>query len=337
MTSTLPTATGFTQSFGHLAWNCPSQTAGLNLNGNLKTINGDFHMVSTGSGSLWLVNYTASALVLNVAGHYIQSGGYLIFYYGSPTGYAGSMTMNVSGGFTLSSGLFNLSDSDRPGTLNVAGDFTHTGGTITERYNSYGTVNFNGSDSQAFTSGGINSNIIHYAVSSGATVLLGTQLLGNGSSGTFTLNAGATLIIGDAGGITTSGASGNIRVTGTRTYNTNANYVYDGTVAQDSGNGLTGANNLTITNSAGVSLSGSVTVSDTLALASGNLSIGANTLTLNGAIDQTAGGLTGGASANIVMNGSGAATTLPTVELNNLTVNRGNGITLGGAVSVGAL
>ncbi len=335
VTSTLPTATGFTQSFGHLAWNCPSQTAGLNLNGNLKTINGDFHMVSTGSGSLWLVNYTASALVLNVAGHYIQSGGYLIFYYGSSTGYAGSMTMNVSGGFTLSSGLFNLSDSDRPGTLNVAGDFTHTGGTITERYNSYGTVNFNGSDSQAFTSGGINSNIIHYAVSSGATVLLGTQLLGNGSSGTFTLNAGATLIIGDAGGITTSGASGNIRVTGTRTYNTNANYVYDGTVAQDSGNGLTGANNLTITNSAGVSLSGSVTVSDTLALASGNLSIGANTLTLNGAIDQTAGGLTGGASANIVMNGSGAATTLPTVELNNLTVNRGNGITLGGAVSVG--
>ncbi len=46
------------------------------------------------------------------------------------------------------------------------------------------------------------------------------------------------------------------------------------------------------------------------------------------------GSLTGGASANIVFGGSGAGTTLPAVALNNLTVNRANGIALNPSVTV---
>ena len=64
------------------------------------------------------------------------------------------------------------------------------------------------------------------------------------------------------------------------------------------------------------------------------LSIGANTLTVNGSITKSSGTLTGGSSSNITIGGSGAATGLPAVTLNNLTLNRANGISLTGDVSV---
>ena len=54
-------------------------------------------------------------------------------------------------------------------------------------------------------------------------------------TGTFTLPAGATLNIGHAQGITASGATGLIQ-TSTRSFSSGANYVYDDTVAQATGN-----------------------------------------------------------------------------------------------------
>ena len=61
----------------------------------------------------------------------------------------------------------------------------------------------------------------------------------SGTAGIFNLNAGGTLKIGSSVGITNgSTASGNIQTTGTRTYNSAAKYVYNGTVAQVTGNGL---------------------------------------------------------------------------------------------------
>ncbi|MDD2799225.1 MAG: hypothetical protein PHV20_11595 [Bacteroidales bacterium] len=92
---------------------------------------------------------------------------------------------------------------------------------------------------------------------------------------------------------------------------------------------------LTVANAAGVSLGSDLTVAQTLTLTSGALNIGANSLTLNGAISITAGSLVGGATSNLTLGGSGASTTLPAVGLNNLTLNRSNGISLGGDVSVG--
>jgi hypothetical protein len=55
----------------------------------------------------------------------------------------------------------------------------------------------------------------------------------------FNLAAGSTLVIGSSVGIA-SGAilTGNIQVTGTRTFSTGANYVYNGTGAQSTGTGL---------------------------------------------------------------------------------------------------
>src|SRR5206468_1594332 len=57
-----------------------------------------------------------------------------------------------------------------------------------------------------------------------------------------------------------------------------------------------------------------------------------------GAISVGSGSLTGGATSSITFSGTGASTTLPAVTsgLANLTVNRANGIAVGGAVTVNA-
>ncbi len=90
---------------------------------------------------------------------------------------------------------------------------------------------------------------------------------------------------------------------------------------------------LTINNSNGLTLNGNLLVAQTLSLNAGAFSIGANTLTLNGTISTGTGILTGGNSSNLVLGGT-TATSLPAINLNNLTINRSGGITMSGAVNI---
>ena len=176
-------------------------------------------------------------------------------------------------------------------TLNVTGDFSHTSGTITEANNGSGTIVFNKAGTQTYTSGGTVSNTINFTVNSGSTLQMGTgaspSVITGG--GTFTLSSGATLGITSTAGITSSGATGNIQVTGTRTYNTGANYIYNGSASQATGNGLPATvNNLTINNSGTgndnvVTLGANITVSAALTISDGTLNQGATfNLTVTG-------------------------------------------------------
>jgi hypothetical protein len=156
------------------------------------------------------------------------------------------------------------------------------------------------------------------------------------TQGTFNFNMTATPGHAIKGNISVaSGATLNFNPLAAGTVNLN------GTAGQSiSGSGtLTFAANQTVVvnNSAGVSLNRSITLDGTLTLTSGALSIGANTLTLNGAITVGSGTLTGGATSNIVFGGAGASTALPAVTLNDLTINRANGISLGGDVTTGGI
>ncbi|MBJ6143936.1 T9SS type A sorting domain-containing protein [Hymenobacter sp. BT559] len=100
--------------------------------------------------------------------------------------------------------------------------------------------------------------------------------------GTFTVADGGTLGICDAAGITTTGSTGAIQVTGTRSFSTAANYVYNGTAAQVTGLGLPSqVRELTTTNASNLTLSQPLTVAQTLTVASsGNVLLNNQALTL---------------------------------------------------------
>jgi len=113
--------------------------------------------------------------------------------------------------------------------------------------------------------------------------------------------------------------------------------IFEGTAAQ-SISSVAFVNNtidgLTLNNSNGLTLIGDLVVPTALTLTNGAFTIGANTLSINGSITTTSGSLNGGNTSNISIGGSGASTNLPAITLQNLTLNRSNGISLEGNVSV---
>jgi fibronectin-binding autotransporter adhesin len=204
--------------------------------------------------------------------------------------------------------------------LTVTGNATQTGnwsnsGTFTPGTQ---TVTFNGTGAQSITNAGAFSSVTINKASGIATLasstsVAGTFLVSTGTldastfvisgAGAFTLSSGAGIITANtnaAGALTTSGANGSVQVGGTRTYNTGANYTFNGASAQVAGNGLTGAATLTISNSAGVTLSAATAVTTTLALSSGKLTLGGNNLTLTGA------SITGASSSNYIVTNAGS-------------------------------
>ena len=99
---------------------------------------------------------------------------------------------------------------------------------------------------------------------------------------TFTLAAGATLIICDPAGISQSGATGAVQTTGPRSFSDDASYTYGGIAGQDTGNGLPAlVRNLTISNPDGLGLTQALAVRRRLRLtAAGNFVLHGRVLTL---------------------------------------------------------
>jgi hypothetical protein len=220
---------------------------------------------------------------------------------------AGTVTITGSSAvvmddLTITQGTFNFNMTGTPGH-SIRGNISIASSqTLNFNPASAGTVNLNGSSGQTISgsgtlTAGANSTIVvsnstgvtlqraiatsgALTVNSGGVLNCGTNVVSG--TGSFTLAAGGTLGIGDPAGITSSSAMGNIQTT-TRSFNTGANYTYNGSAAQVTGDGLPGTvNDLTINNSAGVTLTNSATVNGTLNLTSGDLMTGANMLTQNG-------------------------------------------------------
>lgn len=303
------------QTYHHFTWNCASQTTNVVLAGGFTTsITGDFTVSSTGSAALVRANGSSTAL-------------------------------SITGNLLISSGAtFDLTSGTGSPTIDLSGNLT-VNGTLTRSGTGTGTINFAKSGTQTFSNTGTISNAVNFAVNSGSTVDPGTSVFTG--TGSFTLNSGAGLIIYDVNGITSSAASGQVQVSGTRSFSTGANYTYSGSASQVFGNGLPATiNNLTINNgNTGMTLNGSLTVSGTLSLSSGKLSIGGNTLSLNGNFSgSSANSLQGnGSNSALSIGGSGSIGTLyfdqstpgTTNCLSNLTFNRSSQtITLGNTLQV---
>ena len=153
------------------------------------------------------------------------------------------------------------------------------------------------------------------------------------SGGTFTLASGATLTVGSADGIASTGATGNIQTT-TRTFNAAANYIYAGSAAQITGTALPSnvTGSLTIQSGANtVTLSNTPTTTDSLSLQSGFFAIGSGAtlnISANGKVVATSGdfasGVTGG-TVNFVGVGSFTGSCNPYNVYANNGVNFGTG------------
>ncbi|MFZ4590981.1 MAG: G8 domain-containing protein [Ignavibacteria bacterium] len=254
-TSSVPS--GLNQSFKNFTWSSTNTSA---ISISPTAINGDFNITAGGGTDKYLRINTAS---FTIGGNLNLSGSANLQISNST-----QRTLTVNGNFSMTNGTIDMATSTKVGTLNVKGDFSFTGGTIKSTLTS-GSIVFNGTTSQTFTSGGTVTGTINYTVNNLAILQMAAEnSVVNGNA--FTLSSGATLGITSANGISTAGnATGNVRTT-TRTYSTSANYIYNGSSAQVTGNGLTSAANLTINNTAGVTTSGDLAVNGILNLQSAN-------------------------------------------------------------------
>ncbi|MGI4762572.1 MAG: beta strand repeat-containing protein [Janthinobacterium lividum] len=125
-------------------------------------------------------------------------------------------------------------------------------------------------------------------VNSGATLNDGCFVLSG--AGNFTLADGGTLGICNAAGISAAPATtGAIQTTGTRSFASDASYVYNGTAAQITGTGLPSqVRNLTSTNGSPLALSQAVSIAQVLTLNAGNLNLNNRALTLLSSASGTA-------------------------------------------------
>lgn len=299
-TSNTTAPSNFTQQFGNVEWNCTGQTGNVPLN-VAASIHGNFTLTSTGSGQIRLTSSSTSR------------------------------NMIVRGNLTLNAGTLNLAASSGNGTINLRGSLTINGGTLTESGTSTTSgITFDSTVTQTYTkSGGTISNWLFFSIASGAIVDF--QSILDGSAGGFTQNG--TMIIKHDQGITSSGSTGQIQVSGTRTFSTTGNYQYQGTNAQVLGTALPATvNHLTINNgNTNLAMGGNLTINGALSLSNGCLSIGGNTLTLNGDfIGSASNALIGGPTSSISIGGSGSMTDSLFLKqtgdttVKNLTLNRSN-------------
>jgi len=254
----------------------------------------------------------------NVTCGNLDVSGTLNIYFGTPS------TINVYGDLIIHSTgrVYQAPNAvSTTSNLNLGGNFTNNG-----RFDGYlyaGTtgrldLNMIGSGNQVIggtptsfilsslfisNTTGIVSLAVNMDTGPGGVVGLnyGTRLdcntYGFTGSGSFNMANGSTLGIGSPAGITTAGNyTGNIQ-TVARYYSVGASYIYNGTSAQATGNGLPATvSNLTLANTGGaVTFNGARTIT-------GNFSIAAGAVANLGSYSHTAGTLTLG--GNGTMNGT---------------------------------
>lgn len=229
-TSTSGTQSGVGQIFHNFIWNCTSQSGNTNLAGLLTTVGGDFEVSSTGSGSLRLTGST-------------------------------QLTIDIAGNLIITGGLLDMSSGGSQTILNLAGNFDMNGGTLTESSSGNGTVVFNGSTQYYYKTGGTISNTINFKINSGSTTDFGTNVI-DGGNGTFTLNAGGSIKTANSNGI-----AGTITSTGIKTFNSGANYEFQGPTTGTFP--VASVNNLTFNRSGTIVLEQSFTVTGTASVTSG--------------------------------------------------------------------
>ncbi len=256
---------------------------GNSTNSRTMTVEKDFTL---GSNGTFLISYSSGGGTLNIQGNFNSLG---TFYFAGWNS-INSATLNISGNCSIAGGSFIISNTSLAGRLYVSKNFTHSGGTINVSSTGSGFIVFNGAGIQTFITGVTISDAVNFTVNSGATLQMGAAETTVSGTGSFTLLPGATLGITSPYGITTNttGATGgNIQVTGTRLFDAGANYIYNGSSSQSTGNGLPGRVNSLKFNNAG----GTITLNSSQIITN-NFSISTGSIADLGSFSHTAGTVT---------------------------------------------
>ncbi|MBK8880370.1 MAG: T9SS type A sorting domain-containing protein [Haliscomenobacter sp.] len=171
------------QAFHHFIWASTTHGAGnLNLTGALTTINGNFTVSNTGTGSLRLTGSTVN--ILQVGGNCtISSGATLSLGNGGA-----ASTLNIDGNLSLEGHLNFMHGSSSNGFVNLKGNLTGSG-TITESTSGTGcTLTFDGTSLQTASFGTI-SNQVNLKINNSSGVSLSSSLTMPPNT-TLTLTAG---------------------------------------------------------------------------------------------------------------------------------------------------
>ncbi|MCF8362845.1 MAG: hypothetical protein K9G70_09515 [Prolixibacteraceae bacterium] len=252
------------QTFGNFTWNCTYQTDTLFTSGDI-IVQGDFILQN---GTFTLAN--GITRTLTILGDYNQTGG----IFDSNSGIVNQGIMYLEGNFTNSAGQGTFTTSglgSENAEINFNGSSLQTINLDNPNSIIWASINvFSGSHLQLqsdITLTGHNSADKYHAdfIVDGTIDLddyvIDDDAYNNVSDAShFDLDAGATLITANTQGITSTNYSGSVQFDGSRTYSTDANYTYNGTSAQVTGDGFTGADILTIDNSSGVTLTESADV-----------------------------------------------------------------------------
>lgn len=282
-------------------------TLTMTINGNSTVTNGNLGGIGTMtmttngnttiSGGIIKSNGAGSNLFMNTHGSFVMTGG----TFGSSG--AGSTVKNTVYGNCSYSGPCSMTNTGAGCTSTVYLALNTTLGTMMVDNTSTGawsatnvyvdagcTAQLDGNFSSSTGSG-------TYGVTVNGTLICPAAYMINGT-GIFTVDSGATLEVAHATGI-----NGAIITTGTKTFNTQANYVFNGTVAQVTGSYLPASlvtpDSITISNSAGVTLTQSTLTTGTLLFTSGILNTGAFTMSVPGAASAVV-----GAGATSYVNGT---------------------------------
>jgi hypothetical protein len=323
---------GFGQNFYNLTWNNASQSQNINIAlPSGFAVSNDLTIQNTGGVSgrtLQLIQNTSRDIT--VTGNLYLNGGHLALSSGS-----GILNMNVTGNTLLSnnSELYLSQNGSAASNFILKGNLTVNNGSVVNDNGSQpgNTIVFSKNGTQILYRSGILNNI-NYTVTGSTTLAVDNDIVVNAGktftlngtlyfwnyilsgAGNFTLGNGATIGIGNSLGITLSGASGSIQNSGIRSFSTGANYVYNGSTAQVTGNALPGnVNNLTFENPLGITLSGSVQANGLLTLVSGIVDLN------NYDIQIATSGSLSGYSSNVYFKTSGNGSIKRNVGVTNVT------------------
>jgi hypothetical protein len=296
------------QNFYNIIWDCPAQTANLNLGWSEVTIGGDINVLNTNTGRWqFCAPVVGASATVNIMGDVSLTAGNLTT---NGTGNANTtIVINHFGNINVTGGNFSISRGSQSGSGTsywnlFGGNFTMSNATTQNSNPTGGRFIFKGTSAQSLTLSGVTygGGGLPIIVDSSAVVNLGNSVIAG--TAVFTVNPAAKIITSME-----SGFDGNLTNTGAITLSSEASYGYNGTVTQSTGTLLPAVvNGISVNNSSGVNLGANLTVNGQLEVTSGYLNLNGNDVTfgptavLSEAIGATVTGLTGKLTATRTLN-----------------------------------